>query len=388
MKKILTFLLSAFFVFGLTACGEKEEQTKTTDNSVVLINGFEGTSEMDTLTNYGVLGKVEHNKEKAFVKSGNGSAKVTVTSDPYKAAAPYLLQSLDLQKRNENYTDFSNVAFITMQVYNPQSETLKVGVQLAYLQTSSMQQHYELAPKAWTEVKYKVTREYIPKLASLNNAPYVSGIRLNFTRPDTDTVFYVDDVYLYKTETDYEDVVMRLGKNEICSFDLGWQTALAKLEKNGLDILMPSVTMETEMTATGSGASMKVVAPAGLVDYKVSERWPGVGLNEDMLKLVDWASYPDTAKFCFDVYAPVTDGVDEIWVSMYADGVRYFSGPAERVAPGRWSTISYTVKEINSTWEYTEERNFATTNYIAVRWGEHPGNDRVLYLDNFRMEMA
>lgn len=386
IKKILALILSSFLALGACACeifetGEKEK-------NIVLINGFENVAEMDTLTNYGVLGKVELNQEKDYVKSGNASAKVTVTADPYKTAAPYLLQAFNLQKRGENYTNFSDVAFVTMQVYNAQSETARIGVQLAYQQTSSMQEYYDLAPNAWTKIQYNVTREYIPKVASLNNIPYVSGVRLNFERPNEDTVFYVDELYLYKTKAPYVDVVMRLNKNEICSFDAGWQVAMTTLEKGSLDILMPSVALETDITSTGSGCSMKIIAPAGLADYTVTERWPGISLNQEMLKLVDWASYPDTAKLCFDVYAPVIDGVDEVWLSGYSDGARYFSGPAEKVAPGRWTTISYTVAELNATWEYTEERNFATTSYFSLRWGEHPGNDRILYVDNFRMEMA
>lgn len=388
IKKILAFVLSSFLVLGACACANDGENENKTNSNIVLINGFENVAEMDTLTNYGVLGKVSLNKDSAFVKSGKASAKVTVTADPYKTAAPYLLQAFNLQKREENHTDFSNAAFVTMQVYNPQSETMRIGVQLAYQQTSSMQEYYELAPNAWTQIKYNVTREYIPKVASLNNIPYVSGVRLNFERPDEDTTFYVDDLYLYKTTTPYVDVVMRLNKNEICSFDAGWQVAMTTLEKGSLDILMPSVALETELTSTGSGCSMKIMAPAGLADYTVTERWPGISLNVEMLKLVNWASYPATAKLCFDVYAPVVNGVDEVWLSAYSDGARYFSGPAEKVAPGRWTTISYTVAEMNATWEYTEERNFATTSYLSLRWGEHPGNDRILYLDNFRMEMA
>ena len=389
-KKIVTFLLVLSSVFGLSSCeiinNPSEDQNKEKD--IVLINGFEDVSEMDTLTNYGVLGKVSLNKDNAYVKSGEGSAKVVVTSNPYKVASPYLVQNFNLVKRDENYTDFSNVAFVTMEVYNPQSEPLRVGLQLAYTQTNGMREYYELAPNAWTQVKLNVVREYIPKLASMNNMLYVSGLRVTFDRPQEDTTFYLDDVRLYKTKTEYKDVVMSLKKNEICSFDSGWQVALSVLERGTFDLLMPTVSVESEITSNGSGSSMRIVASAGVADYTTTLRWPGVALNEEMLKLVDWASYPDTAKLCFDVYAPLENGVDEVWLSAYTDGHRYYSGPAEKVIPGRWTTISYTVGEMNATYEYTEDHNFAHTTYLVVRWGEHPGKDRILYLDNFRMEMA
>lgn len=387
-KKFITFLLAFCTVFGLSGCdlfsGDQTEKKK----DIVLVNGFEDVSEMDTLTNYGVLGKITLNKDSSFVKSGEGSAKVVVTADPYKVASPYIIQNFNLMKRDETYNDFSDVAFVTMQVFNPQSETLRIGVQLAYTYTNGMREYYDLAPNSWTQVKLNVVREYIPKLASMNDMLYVEGLRITFDRPDVDTTFYLDDLYLYKTETEYTDVVMSLKKHEICSFDSGWQVAMAVLEKGTFDLLMPTVSIESEIRSTNTGASMKIIAPAGVADYTTTLRWPGVALNEEMLKLVDWASYPDTAKLCFDVYAPLENGVDEVWLSAYSDSRRYYSGPAEKVIPGKWTTISYTVGEMNATYEYTEEHNFAHTTYLVVRWGEHPGEDRTLYLDNFRMEMA
>ncbi|MBQ4269776.1 MAG: hypothetical protein IJB97_09045 [Clostridia bacterium] len=129
MKRLLTLFLVFCTLFALTACGEKAPQGGGDERqAIVLINGFEDISEMDTLTNYGVLGKVSLNKDAAYVKSGEGSAKVVVTSNPYKVASPYLLQNFNLMKREENYTDFSDVAFVTMQVFNPSSETKRVGV--------------------------------------------------------------------------------------------------------------------------------------------------------------------------------------------------------------------------------------------------------------------
>ena len=387
MKKWITLLLSACMLTSAAACGEKETKKPVKNDDVVLINGFENVSEIDTLTNYGVLGKISLNADKTYVKSGNASAKVEVTSDPYKVASPYVFQAFDLVAREENYTDFSDVAFLTMQVYNPQETVQRIGVQLSYTRTNGMRENYELAPKAWTQIKFNVIREYIPKLTTMNDLLYVSGLRMSFDRGVEDTAFYLDDLYLYKTETDYVDVSMRLAANEICSFDSGWQIALSKLENGTFDLLMPTATMESEITSTGTGSSVKIVAPAGVADYQTSLRWPGIGLNEDMLKLIDFASYPDDARLCFDVYAPVENGVDEVWLSAYTDGQRYYSGPAERVVAGRWTTISYSVKEMNDTYEYDEEHNFAHTTYLVLRWGEHPGNDRILYVDNFRMEI-
>ena len=389
MKRLLTLFLVFCTLFALTACGEKAPQGGGDERqAIVLINGFEDISEMDTLTNYGVLGKVSLNKDAAYVKSGEGSAKVVVTSNPYKVASPYLLQNFNLMKREENYTDFSDVAFVTMQVFNPSSETKRVGVQLAYTYTNGIREYFDLAPNAWTLVKLNVIREYIPKLDTMNDMLFVGGLRITFDRPQEDATFYLDDLYLYKTESEYTDVVMSLKKHEICSFDEGWQVALSVLEKGTFDLLMPTVSQESEITSTGSGSSIKIIAPAGVADYQTTLRWPGVALNEEMLKLFDWGSYPDTARLCFDVYAPLENGVDEVWLSAYTDGRRYYSGPPEKVIPGKWTTISYTVGEMNATYEYTEEHNFAHTTYLVVRWGEHPGADRTLYMDNFRMEMA
>ncbi|MBQ4269777.1 MAG: hypothetical protein IJB97_09050 [Clostridia bacterium] len=136
----------------------------------------------------------------------------------------------------------------------------------------------------------------------MNDMLFVGGLRITFDRPQEDATFYLDDLYLYKTESEYTDVVMSLKKHEICSFDEGWQVALSVLEKGTFDLLMPTVSQESEITSTGSGSSIKSIAPAGGADYQTTLRWPGVALNEEMLKLFDWGSYPDTARLCFDVY--------------------------------------------------------------------------------------
>ncbi len=386
MKRILAVILCFCFSIGFVAC--EEPQTENDEKSIVLINGFESLAEMDTFTNFGVLGKISVNTQKEYVKSGEKSAKILVTSDPYKAAAPYVSQAFELKKREKNYTNFSDVGFLTLQIYNPQSETLRIGLQLVHKYSTGMREYFDVLPNAWTKIQYTVTREYIPKLESMNNIPYVSDLRIYFDRQEQDTIFYIDDLYLYKTKTTYEDVSMRLKRDEICSFDSGWQVAFTQLEHGGLDVLMPTISMETVTTSTNGGGSLKIIAPAGLGSYKETERWPGVALNKDMLKLVNWGSYSGSAKFCFDVYTPLTNSVDEIWISAYADGIRYFSGPAEKLVPGRWITISYTVDEMNSTWEWTEDRNFATTESISVRYGEETGVERVFYLDNFRMEIV
>ena len=50
----------------------------------------------------------------------------------------------------------------------------------------------------------------------------------------------------------------------------------------------------------------------------------------------------------------------------------------------KWQTISVSVGEINAQ----NGLNFADTVFIAVRWGEFTGADRVAYFDNFRMELG
>ena len=390
MKKFFAVTLGLLTLFASTACGAQQapqENVAPKNEKIFSINTFDSHADLNSLTLNGVLGKVEVNQEDAYLKSGDGSAKVTVISDPYKAAQPYLYQAMNVQKTGVDCTDFSKVEHVTMDVYNPQSKVKRIGMQPVFTDAynKGVIEWFDLKASGWTKVKYTIAREYIPlnKNEQGEKVHLVTGMNIIFDRPSENEEFYLDDMKIYKTDKGFTPVKMALGKDEICSFDKLWQVQKLGLECYDGAELVPTVSYVKDITSTGSGAALRMDTIPG----PGAGRWPGIVLNEEMLSLVDWASYGDNDRFCFDVYTPTTNSLDKIYPNLYVNGVRFVSADGISLKRGEWITVSYTVKELNA-YGAGKQMDFSQVTGIKIFYLEHSGTSKVVYLDNFRMERA
>jgi len=388
MKKWTTVLLSALLLFAASGC-DSEETTPTTDEQPTVdtgihtINDFETNGEFGLIRLFGVLGRVEQNTDKAYVKTGEASAKVIVESNPYKPGAPYIEQAFNLKKAGKDYTNFSDVAALSIDVYNATGAPSRVGMQLTYEVGNGTKKYYDLQA-GWNTVTMQVKREYIPQTTDAYDvtAPFVNGLKIYFERGVEDDTYYIDNLKLYKTEKSYSPIVMRLKENEICSFDSEWQVEL--LEPEGRSDLMAAYMRVSDITSTGSGSAVRVEAPASSSDL---DSWPGIYLNKQMTALVPWSEYPDNARLCFDVYAPEESGMETVWLSMYSGQTRYFVTDELNIIPGKWVTYSFSVQEMNTQMN-SLKYNVTTTTGIVLRWEEQTKGTEIVYFDNFRMEFA
>lgn len=384
MKKLVSVFLAACSLFLLASCGDKSaEKNQQNDTGIYTVNDFETNEEYNLIRLFGVLGKVEKNVDETYVSSGAASAKVTVESNPYKPGAPYIEQAFQLKKSGRDLRDFSNVAAISIDVYNGTGAPARVGLQLAYQYSNGTRKNFDLKA-GWNTVKLTVKREYIPQYTNTDGvtAPFVEGLKILFDRGAEDSVYYLDNLKLYKTEKSYSPITMRLKENEICSFDSEWQVEL--LEPEGRSDLLPSYMRVSDITATGSGSAIRVEAPGSSSNLG---SWPGFFLSRDMTALVPWADYPDDARLCFDVYAPMENPMDTVWLSMYSGGTRYFVTDELAVVAGKWVTFSFSVAEMNAQMN-SHRYNVASTTGIVIRWEEKVVGTRIVYFDNFRMEYS
>ena len=270
-----------------------------------------------------------------------------------------------------------------LDVYNATGGKSRIGLQLNYGTSNGTRKNYDLE-EGWNTIRFNVKREYIPQSTNTDNvtAPFVEGLSILFERGVQDDVYYVDNLQIYSTEKSYAPITMSLKENEVCSFDKEWQVEL--LEPEGRSELLASYMQVSDVTANGTGCSIRVEAPGSTSNLG---SWPGIYLNKEMTALVPWAGYPDDAKFCFDVYAPAENGLDTIWLSMYSGGTRYFVTDELKIIPGKWVTYSFTVAEMNAQMNSTRH-NVASTTGIVIRWEEKARPTQIFYMDNFRMEFA
>lgn len=381
MKKSISRFLCVFMACGaLLLAGCSQDNGPKLTNPVIQLNGFETQAELSTLTMEGVLGKVELVKEQAFVSEGEASAKVTVLHNPYSLNdSPYLYQAANLVKRGEDHTDFSKAKRITLDVYNANATTERIGLQLVFAEGVSLISWFALKPEAWTDVQYSVPRESIPLVEKEDGGKvnYVKGVNLMYERPAAeDKVFYLDDMCLYKTEKAIEPLVKTLKTDEIASFDSWWQVA-------GLTVgggnFAPTVEWVKDKSTDG-GASLKLNAMSGGV-------WPSVRFEEEHCALVNWAGYSGEDAFTLDIYLPEGQEM-EVALTLYGYGIPTFSAQVVLEA-GKWNTLSYSVDYINSHLYGATSYTFDRTTEFTIGYREFVGTEnRQLYIDNIRMVKA
>lgn len=111
--------------------------------------------------------------------------------------------------------------------------------------------------------------------------------------------------------------------------------------------------------------------------------------------MVNWEDYDANDKFCFDYYSPEENGVDYIWFCGYNSlSLWTIKFDQIKLQRGKWVTLTFTVEELvasrsgGESFEKIRESNFDDLSQIAIKWGEFVGPNRVMYLDNFRMEIV
>lgn len=389
MRRPLMLLITLGVLFSAAACGSSASNSENGDlssgseevasNPVITLNAFDGQDEMNSMMLRGVLGKVELNTtEKEYIKSGVGSAKVTVIGNPYKTAQPYLYQATEFFTTEEDYSDFSKASDVTLWVYNGQEESKKIGLQFVYsAELSDITQWYELAPQAWTQLRCGVEREY---LTATNGRYTVQGVNVVFNRTQADEVYYLDDFKLYRTDTPFTPVAMSLAEDEIASFDKYWQVRKLNVGCWGDQSLAPSVEWVKDVTATGKGGSLRVTTSC----TGTADKWPYVMVNANTFSMMDLGKYAAGDKLCFEAYAPELNGMDRIWMELYSlDGMKYYTSAPIVLKKGAWVTVSIDVADVNATGRFVN-----TLELRILHQGYTSDVSKIFYVDNIRIERA
>lgn len=388
IKNILLALVLATLTLCSTACNNHAEAVvvdgEKPTNPIILLNGFETQTELSTLSMEDVLGKVELSKETGKVKQGDSSAKVTVIHNPYsEGESPRLYQATDLVVRAEDYSNFDLTKLITLDVFNANSTTQKIGLQLCYNNGNSVSQWYDLEANCWTTINFKVSRESIPVITDHDNSiSKVKGVWIMYERPiGSDNIFYIDNLCLYRTHERIQTITKTLKEDEINSFDSWWQVAsLATTGGNYAPQIEWVKAYFVDGGSTDNGAMIKVNAPSGS-----DAVWPTFKFDTEYCSLINFGNYSGNDKFEFDVYIPQGQ---EAEISVLFTNAGYPSFSEQIILEsGKWTTISYTVDYILShPYEAGMFYKFDRTSAITIGYRGILGSEmREIYFDNFRM---
>ena len=387
VKKILCMFLSGvaalpLAAFPIVACDGADNGEKTGVLEQIVVNGFETTSDFDSVHIGNRLGKVSKNSESAYVKKGDGSAFLQVEGN-FRYSSPYLYQPFKLEKSGD-FRDFSKCVRFSCWAYNADEATRTVEVQLDFSQGEMGSQVFELAANSWTHVVYNVQRENLPM-------ERCEGVYLYFEKNlERFNEIYLDDLTLYRTDVGYTKSPITLDEHEICSFDKFYQHGLLTSASDSSEArYLPKMSVTQDYARKEKDFNLKCIAPAGSLDVdNGSQNWPGIDVHSSLVDAVNWELYDDADVFAFDVYVPQENGLNRIWFSLYnSQEIRYFVSDAIMLETGKWQTVSFRVKELNSQTENAHLYGFSDTSRIVIRWVEFVGEDKTIYFDNFRMEL-
>lgn len=414
MKRIIIFLCSIILSFSFVGCKSNQDESENAEknpshiymgNTLIEddaltysnVNPYETQLQLSTMQIWGYLGKAELNQDKGFIKSGNGSLKVQVESEPLVNEAPCIYQALDQTPINgKALNDFTEVTHVCVDVFSAETETTRIGVGLVYLWNSNNTNATSQSTTKWIDVKpgwnkiiYTVNREsiilteMIADDGTTTKVPYVQYVSFWFDRGETDKVYYFDDLKLYKTGTPATVIDDVREKDEICTFDQSWQiTSLEYFTWLSAD-LCPTLELNTDLRYSqyNRGGSLKMTFP---VTEKA--RFTGVHIKDAYLNKMDFTSYSDDDYLCFNFYTPVESPVDFVVVQLFTNKIdNRFLEREFPISAGKWLTVRLSIGELRKGPNPKTNINDCQIMQVASYTKSTVG---VLYVDNIRVEIA
>lgn len=384
-----------------TQGGEQKIDPSKITNPVFTMNAFEDYGDLWMWKINKTFGEVNLNTDKAYIKDGNGSAQLKITNEPYLAGDRGIASMNSVTRKipyyneqTENWSDFTYVFLVTLDVYNPNAYAVQVAIQLFYDETTfSIPQFVSVAPNAWTTVECPIQREFIPKTKPdrySDPIAKVDSITLQFSRNWEETyTLYIDNLLLYKSTTEVEPATLALQENEVCSFDEYWQYKKFKLFCY-TDAYLPTVSWVQLPDEPERGGILKVNTVDRSADTSGTD-WPQINLPAECYSLFfnnvdnpDRFAYADDDMFAFDVFIPeeaymittiylelayggmsFTTKAFPIGSGVYGDSfnatldeiqtlsdveleARRFRNGSYDNPYGQWHTIAFTVQELNT----------------------------------------
>ena len=387
-KYILTACLLSFMACFAHTEKMVNAEDAVKENPILIVNDYEDATDLNSMMMYSVLGKVETQKDANYVSHGESSAKITVAKDVYNGnynqSKPYLFQAMSVEKYGVDYRDFTFVQCVEFDIYNASTEEQRVGVCLRYNRDSVGSLEWRaLAPQAWTTVRYNVTRELLPTTVSNGiTKRIVAGINLSFDRELEDTVYYLDAMRIYRTNSPVgSSAASSLKEHEISAFEQQWQVNALYVSGG---VVAPQFTLSKAFSSDG-GSSLRIETAASSSSYYYVDV-----MQEKLFPDLSLKQYTNDDYLCFDVYSPTQEGYSggmTIYIYTKIAG-GYLHSVGYTIAPGNLLHVRIPVKDINqspASLETGEPNVFAYMNRIRI--GLSTSTEKfVLFMDNIRIE--
>lgn len=420
MKKLLSLILATLFCLSFTSvmgCNNADNSGKTEDPSVVLMNGFEHFErDIHQIKLINGFGRVEKNKDKTYVKSGEQSIKLIPKGYNFSNVPPYIVIPTSVLRYDVNYGDFTKVNQVSMWMYNPQENPIEVGIGLLagpvttsqwYSASINVPGEYFDLQTGWNRLTYDVIPAYLETNSNFSTSA-VYGVYVEcpytktFSLADCPTL-YLDDVKLHYGEPSTKQLEFNAdienGVWEIADFESSYESAFFSIRKTGSTNPVYSkptakVVQQTKhgIKAENGTGLLEMTLRAGTGDYG----WPALTMDGNVLKAAfknvgqDLIDNPQNYNFEFDLYNCQDFTRSGVTIFMYGKDGEVASGYSRGVTA---DPLSWTTFTINMGYIVGNDADYITNpgnvNFLGSQFATAENtNDRYVLFDNFRIVKA
>ena len=227
IKNILASILACSCLLSLFGCGQTSNENNATPSgaqqSEVLFADFEKWEPDFQLCRISTtFGKVSINSDEKYVHDGKHSARIDPVGNGWMYFSTYS------ERFGYDYTDFTRVDCIRMEMYNPQEteETVSVGLVSEPYALDKFNRagakEFTLKP-GWNTLNYYVDPVLVSVIADLSD---IRGIYMIFDPlflyeiTETTPRYYLDTIRLrYREEAHEATSTFEFGENEIMDFE-------------------------------------------------------------------------------------------------------------------------------------------------------------------------
>ena len=399
MKRLIVFLLVLMLcLMPLSGCKKtKQANSELGNKTEILLYDFEDyDSSFQLMKVMAYFGAVNVNKDSKYVKSGKVSALIqplgpqstTISTNGWGLQQNTCLYIPFTDNAHDfDYTDCRKIQTIKMSLYNSEEKNINVYFTMVFnkwVSELSEPVPFTLAP-GWNEIGYNIDHN---ALSISHNLKSCYGIGLKFDKVNSRELkdapkIYMDDIKLVVTEKPVKvEEVKLLNEDGVCNFDLLSQKYIVDCEvhdlinKIDLDVVLAK---DVGMIAlSGQKLLRAVLKPTDSIDGTIYEK---IVFKQKLAEALDIKNADDNDRFCFDIYNDSDEPID-FAVIFRCPQTGATMGDHLYASPHQWTAFSKCFVEMkNDSADYRTD-----TGQIEIHYAEFEGKERVIYIDNIRIE--
>ena len=387
MKKFLASVLACSCMISLFGCNrnlqEDKKPTGETNPSEVLFADFESWEpdfQMCRISNY--FGKVSLNSDEQYVKNGKHSARIDPVGNGWMYFSTYS------ERFEYDYTDFTRLDCIRMEMYNPQSQNEKVSVGLVSNPyaldqfTRAGGKQFTLKP-GWNTLDYYIDASLVSVIADMSD---IRGVYMIFDPlflyeiTDETPRYYLDNIrFRYKETPHVVESIFEFEENKIMDFEKFYESNFY-MNEFAIDMQMVKPGNYGVSNVSGSKALRIVFPGTASGAWKNYFQIMGAYMKKSPLGSLTKEQF-NNAYFCWDVYNGASSTYNLVAAFYDETGKNYYK-VATYPQPGEWKTERIKLTDIATAMPNWQEKigNFS----LDVL--DNLNKARELFVDNIRIE--